>query len=372
MKKEDMKDIVPTKRVEKVICGSRSDKKCFVGFDGYIDELYEVVQKRNSADDYAKCETIEAFGNRIFAAAGKSADIEIIPCKTKIGGNAPILANALATLAFDTVCVGQMDNKNEVDPFTYMNSACKKISTGEASRTIALEFMDGKIMLGDLKGNSITWDKLKEKAGFELMYRSMEESSLLCFVNWGGFYHMNEILEGIIQEILIPVKKKTDFSKDIFIDLSDPSARSQTDMEELFEIIRKMSSLYRVTLGMNENEAEKIGKEFSDCSNIKEIGEKIRANLGLYQLVIHMNHKSYGFRKGILEEYVGMYVENPVQTTGAGDHFNAGFCMGIMEEQELKNCLVLGQAMASYYIQTGITATREILSQYMEKYYFAA
>lgn len=344
--------------------------KCFIGFDGYIDELFSVVQKRVTPDEFIRYDKIEDFGRRILWASGKSADIEICPCKVQIGGNAPILANALASLDYDTVCVGQMDEEEGVNPFCRMHPSCRRISTGKASKTIALEFTDGKIMLGNLQGNHIGWEEIKSRAGAGNLYRMVRESSLVGIVNWGGMYKMNEILRGMLYEALLPLKEENGEEKEIFIDLADPSARSEDDMEELFRLICAISSEFKVTLGMNENEAGKIGGRFCrEDSGIEEMGEKIRTELTVYQLVIHTNQRVYGFREGKIEEFSGMHVEKPIQTTGAGDHFNAGFCMGVLENRSLYECLLLGQAMASYYIGRGKTAGREDLAEYISTYY---
>lgn len=350
--------------------GVSESAKCFIGFDGYIDELFSVVQKRVTPDEFIRYDKIEDFGRRILWASGKSADIEICPCKAQIGGNAPILANALASLDYDTVCVGQMDNDNNINPFCRMHPGCRRISTGKASKTIALEFTDGKIMLGNLQGNHIGWEDIKCRAGAEHIYHLVKESALIGVVNWGGMYRMNDILKGMLYEILLPQKEKEGREKDIFIDLADPSARSEEDIKELFRLISVISSGFKVTLGMNENEARKIGSRFCrEGSHMEEMGEKIRARLGIYQLVVHTNHKGYGFREGIVEEFSGMYVEKPIQTTGAGDHFNAGFCMGMLENRSLYESLLLGQAMASYYISKGKTAGRADLAEYILTYY---
>ena len=66
-----------------------------VGFDGFVDQIIEVVDKRYSASDYAKIETIAQFGERIQRSAGLSTNIELVPKLVKIGGNGPIMANAL-------------------------------------------------------------------------------------------------------------------------------------------------------------------------------------------------------------------------------------------------------------------------------------
>lgn len=364
-----MEDRVRLRRLAEEIGKKKAaDARCLIGFDGYIDELYSVVQTRISCGNYVEYDNIEAFGKRILGAAGKSADIEICPDRVQFGGNAPILANALAALDYDTVCIGQMDVTDGVNPFLEMNGACTRISTGKASRTMALEFTDGKIMFGNLLGNRIGWSDIKEKVGIGRLRRLMEESRLIGLVNWGGMYHMNEIMEGAAQEILLPAKggKK---DKIIFLDLSDPSARPEKDIQKLFSVIRLLASGFSVTVGMNENEARKIGGNFcAGACDLTEIGGAVRKGLGVSQLVIHTNRSVYGFSEDRAEVYSGMHVEKPVRSTGAGDHFNAGFCLGMLENRSLQENLVLGQATASCYISNGFAPDRNGLADYILRY----
>lgn len=344
--------------------------RCLIGFDGYIDELYSVVKKRCGAEDFEKYERIEDFGNRVLLAAGKSADIEIVPCKTRFGGNGPILASALAALGYDTVCIGQMDGDVNPSPFDKMEAGCRRISTGKAAKTIALEFSDGKIMLGNLHGNRIGWQEIKDKVGEENLRRMVEESELIGIVNWSGMYRMNEILEGLYREMLLRQEGEPGRKKEIFFDLADPCARSPEDLEKLFGLLEAMASDFHVTLGMNENEAREIGRKFcKGPGTIAAAGESVRAGLKLHCLVIHTNHKIYGFKENRTEEFCGMHVEHPVQTTGAGDHFNAGFCMGLLEKRTLRECLILGQAMASFYISSGVCAGKSELETYISEYF---
>lgn len=355
------------RKLAKEIRAGRPKAKCLIGFDGYVDELYSVVQKRNSQEDFAAFGTIGEFGKRIMDAAGKSADIEIVPQRISIGGNAPLLAGALAELHYDTVCIGQMDVENGSNPFNEMNPSCRRVSIGRASRTIALEFRDGKIMLGNLLGSYTGWEEIREKAGKNNLMYMAEESRLIGIVNWSGMYRMNKILKGLYEEILILLIEKG-MEKDLFLDLADPSARSGEDLEELFRLVREISAVHRITMGMNENEAAQIGKKFcGEDAALEEAGEAMRAGLGLYQLVIHTNRMAYGFREGEVRMFSGMHVEHPIQTTGAGDHFNAGFCLGMLEGRSLQESLVLGQAMASFYVGTGKTADREGLVDYLGK-----
>ena len=66
------------------------------GFDGFVDTILHAVAERRSATEYSRLTTLKAFSERILAASGRNMNIEMVPRLTKIGGNGPILAYALA------------------------------------------------------------------------------------------------------------------------------------------------------------------------------------------------------------------------------------------------------------------------------------
>src|SRR3954467_4903522 len=78
----------------------------FVGLDGFVDEIIHAVDTRQNAEKYTRLNLIADFGGRITQAAGKSTNIELVNQKTKLGGNGPIMANALATLGLKVTYVG--------------------------------------------------------------------------------------------------------------------------------------------------------------------------------------------------------------------------------------------------------------------------
>src|SRR5262245_58635539 len=69
----------------------------FVGLDGFVDKIIHVVDQRNCAEAFHRLATIAKFADRIAAASGRSTNIEVVTQQTKLGGNGPILANALAS-----------------------------------------------------------------------------------------------------------------------------------------------------------------------------------------------------------------------------------------------------------------------------------
>src|SRR6478672_11744896 len=86
--------------------------KAFVGLDGFVDEIVHAVDKRENAQEYTRLPTIASFAGRIAGAAGRSTNIEMVIQRTKLGGNGPIMANALATLGLKTTYVGALGYPN--------------------------------------------------------------------------------------------------------------------------------------------------------------------------------------------------------------------------------------------------------------------
>jgi len=49
----------------------------------------------------------------------------------------------------------------------------------------------------------------------------------------------------------------------------------------------------------------------------------------------------------------GPYIAKPVITTGAGDHFNAGFCLGKLLGFDNEGSVLLGVTTSGYYVRYG-------------------
>src|SRR5277367_6075586 len=80
----------------------------FVGLDGFVDEILHVVDKRENAEVFARVPTIAKLAERLAAAAGKSTNIELVNQVTKLGGNGPIMANALVSFSLKVTYLGTL------------------------------------------------------------------------------------------------------------------------------------------------------------------------------------------------------------------------------------------------------------------------
>src|SRR5438552_2883245 len=116
-----------------------------VGLDGFVDNIIDVVDKRADAKNYTRVETIAQLGERISRAAGLSSNIELVVRQQKLGGNGPIMANALIENGCKVTYCGNLGSGKVHPVFADMAGRCKACySLCEPGYTDALEFRDGK------------------------------------------------------------------------------------------------------------------------------------------------------------------------------------------------------------------------------------
>src|SRR5256885_5494164 len=157
----------------------------FVGLDGFVDEILHVVDKRESAEKYSRLPTIAQLASRFAAAAGKSTNLELVSQITKLGGNGPIMANALASFGMKVSYLGILGYPNLHPVFAEFAKRAEVHSIAEPGYTDALEFEDGKIMLGKHQSlKQMNWENIKDRFGFDQFAAQLGRADLVGFVNW--------------------------------------------------------------------------------------------------------------------------------------------------------------------------------------------
>ena len=63
--------------------------------------------------------------------------------------------------------------------------------------------------------------------------------------------------------------------------------------------------------------------------------------------------------------FAGPFVLQPKISTGAGDHFNAGFCLGQVLGFGLEESLCTGVATSGYYVRTATSPSAAQLAEFI-------
>ena len=344
------------------------NKKMLIGFDGFIDEIIHAVDKRQDSNTFTRIETIRDLAKRIEKASGLSTNIELYPLQQKIGGNGPIMCNALAKHDVDITYIGALGVPNIHEVFYGMPKNVKLYSFANSGHTDAIEFNDGKLMLGKMSSlNDVTYENLIQAVGLENFVSLLNDTDLFAAVNWSMIPYMTDLWEKIYLNIL-PLLKVRHKKPVFFIDLADPEKREVSEIKKALLLLQKFKSHFYVVLGLNKKEAYDIASILelgNEHSSLQEINQSIYDYLNLDSIVIHPVDRSCTIVNGNYYEAMGPLAEKPKLTTGAGDNFNSGFVFGLLLGLDPMESLHMGMATSGYYVRNAMSPTYHELSEFM-------
>lgn len=343
-----------------------ADHHVLVGFDGFIDEIIRLVDRRSSAEEFIPMARMTDFGNRVNSAAGLSCNIEMVQEQVKLGGNGPIMANSLVQHGYPVHYVGAVGAGEVIHPvFQEFATSCEQvISLCEPAHTDALEFEDGKIMMGKMDMlRDVNWSNLLKICPEDALASLLEKLDMICCVNWTMLPYMNTILEG-----LIPFLSGSSARQKVFIDLTDPRKRSQEDIREVLSILKKMQVEADVILGLNLGESVQVAEAlFGQASDdLTHRADDIRSELKLKQVIIHPTKSAAVATEDGTWYLEGPYTPKPRLTTGAGDNFNAGYCSGLLSGLTPEQCLVAGVSNSGFYVRNAHSGTKDEVIEFMK------
>jgi hypothetical protein len=355
----------------------RETLKMVVGFDGFVDEIIHVVDKRMDSTNYTRIETIEAFAERIARASGLSTNIEFVPQQVKIGGNGPIMCNALSKHDTSISYVGALGFPTIDNVFNGLEDNVSLYSFVNPGHTDAVEFHDGKVMLGKMSSlTDLTYEKLIESIGVDKLVELLSETDLLASVNWSMIPNNTDLWKKLISNIL-PLLPKKDKKPIFFVDLADPEKRENEEIIEALDLLKEFKENFFVILGLNKKEAYDVADVLNlfDHESLEHMQVALEdLNIALYEylqvdsVVIHPVDSSCTVVDGVFYSESGPYISKPKLTTGAGDNFNAGFVLGMLYNLKPDLALLTGMSTSGYYVRNAKSPNFKELVEFIDEW----
>lgn len=339
-------------------------KAITLGFDGFVDTIVRVIrQKDDKGSNYF--ESIREFGNYTVGKSGKNFSLELEERVTKLGGNMPIMANALGQLGFKPSCIGSFGYPDIHPVFQQMSLNTHLFTFANPGISTAMEFRDGKILMAQMESlNKSDWTTIKNAIGIQELTALFTARDLIAIVNWSELDHATELWRGLLREILPHVLASGKRPMGFF-DLSDCSRRSHSSILEAMVLLKSFSQYWDVVLSLNLNETTVVYEALTGESRvepqIETIGETLYEKLGIDTVLIHYSKEALAINADGIHKKECIQIKNPVLSTGAGDNFNAGFCVARLMQLDSTTSIEFGHAMAGHYLQTGKSPTIEEL-----------
>jgi hypothetical protein len=345
-----------------------SSKKVTAGFDGFVDTILRVIKEKKEDRTPAYFKSIKQFGKYVIDK-DSSFSLEVEEISSRIGGNMPIMANAMGYLGADIHCIGALGHPVLHPVFAGLSPNCKVYSFADPGTSTAYEFNDGKILLGQNgQLNTAGWEIIKNKIGIYTLWDLYRSSDLLCFVNWSEIDASTDTWKGLLRDVL-PKSAQPDKKQIAFFDLSDCSKRGDEAILEAMMLLKEFSKYCDVILGLNNNESGLIYQSLFEKKSPKEFtrtGEKIFEKLGIEKLVLHSSREAVGFDQSGIHAVDTFFIKNPAISTGAGDNFNAGFCTAQLLGLDMELSLILANTVAAWYVSSGKNATLKDCIQFLQ------
>lgn len=354
--------------------GLTVEKTAFIGFDGFIDKVVKPVKtKSNYSTTFY--DTIDEFIAKIEQSKGSSGQIELKPVRVKIGGNAPIFANALGRLGVRSCCIGACGYPVLDDLFESVNRNCELITVLNPGVSQALEFKGSKLILSELDiFDNYNWSYIKTHSDLDKIRMAVSSAGICAFLDWANLPHSSDIWYGVLNDIIRATGRK-DYL--FLFDLCDPWKKTKQEINELLELISSFSSYGKVTLGVNENETLRVWSAITDKldngttpyrPDVVEAAQFLYKFMNIEWLLVHTIDQCLLIHKKGKVQMEGHLVTQPKVLTGAGDNLNAGFTLALLTGMTQEQCVLLGMAASGAYIANGFSPSIPDLIAFIEEW----
>ncbi len=329
------------------------------GFDGFIDEMIQVVGERRGVDAFTPLRGIADFAAWAAAAAGRSSLREIVVHRQDPGGCAVNLGDGLAALGTRVELFATVGAPAHPVFAPMLARFAAVHPLGEVyGRTLALEFGDGKLMLSAVAQLAAIDGELAAQALCVGAYpAACARAGLIALTNWTLYPHMTAVWSLLAERVFSRLTQRPAF----LLDLVDPTCRSPADIRAMLAVLPRLTAVGHASLGVNLNEANVLARLLDlpgggDDDSMVGLAERLRGAIGVSEVVIHaLRHAACA---GVAGKAVvsGPYTDAPVKLTGAGDRFNAGYGLGLMLALPAEQRLALGCACSGCYVRSGTSA----------------
>ena len=298
---------------------------------------------------FRRLPTLSLFSNRVLQASHRSANIEIVRQEQTIGGNGPLLAQALLSMGIPSTLIGSCDHPL-FHPLRKGGVALHPLSS--PGLTSALEFTDGKLMLGEMgELNTLTIEEAMERLPKHLISSLLPKIEILATVNWTMVPLVEQFWNFLLKNgRLFHTNRPT-----LFVDLADPAKRPVADLSRCLTCLQKLQSFCQVVVGLNGSESNQIGAALSlpHSASLKRRAEGILEALQISSVIIHTHSEAItATPNGIFSKTIAR-IAHPARLTGAGDIFNAGYIVSLLRHDPPKGCLQSAVAASREFVRTG-------------------
>jgi len=332
--------------------------KVVLGVDGFIDEVWQVLETRTDVSSYQVVEHMKQFGELITEHGSGGLARELIRKRRSCGGFTANTGRAVGTLGIDTTLVGCF-GKDKIDSAFDEFKSYKCISAGDPAISNILEFSDGKIMLPNLE-NLLNLDWLQFKRILDNNAGIFDGVDVIGLGYWSNMPDFDNMLVKLVDSF------STTKPSRMFFDFANVTKKSVSDLKQTLSVMSKLNKKIPMTLSLNEHEGLLLFEHYGipgaiDTDEITAKLSDLRDKVGIDEIIIHTPHLAAIATPKEQVCVMQNFVENPIRTAGAGDSFNGGYIVSCLGNLKAAERLTIANAVTKFYLENGKPPEREQL-----------
>jgi hypothetical protein len=336
-------------------------KRCFVGFDAFIDYITRPIAGREGGKPryFHSLDTYSVF---LGEQTNRSFSVELEIPEVKPGGNNPNISDIMSRFGVEVVSFGAY-GKPLLDPvFLPLAERCRLVSFANPGVCTSYEFSVNKMMnFYNMAPLDFTYENLLKFINEEEMAGILQRMDMIIFVNLGEQPAVLNIMEAFLERIFPRFREPKMF----FIDFSDCSHMSKEELSRGLNLLKSLKAFGEVILSANENEfhilAAHTGVDPARAGNYQSALNTFRKAAAIDRVILRTLPAFYFSSPWRELSLDNQYVEDPQYLTGAGDAQNGGICLGLLAGLPMEEALMTGVRAGNCYIRTG-TVEPQIIS----------
>ncbi len=338
-----------------------SAKRVVAGFDAFVDQIVQIVGERQSLEHFKPVPTISEFSDLLRCAAGRSSLREFVVQSLDPGGCAVNLGDSIASLGVGLDFFGTLGHPAH-PAFTDFAAKCRTCTPWaiDPGFTMAMEFQDGKYMLSSVSSLAgFMPETLKYFLADGVFQQACAKAELIALTNWTLFPHMTDCWRCLQDEVFSRLPNRPLF----FLDLVDPRSRGDAEIRAMLPVLSRFEDFGPCVLGGNLNEANVLATLLGletvqeEGPAIADLCDSLRRALGISEVAIHCIAGAAAAAEDGSVWVNGPYTPRPRKSTGAGDRYNAGYCLGRLLDLPPRERCLTGSAASGFFVRNARSAT---------------
>jgi hypothetical protein len=222
--------------------------------------------------------------------------------------------------------------------------------------------------------NNNRWRNVKNDAILEELKTLFSSTSIVQFADWASADGASDFWDGIFYDVIKPLGKR-DFQ--FVFRLGDITRRLVFEVDEIFDIMGVYSSYGKVTLVLDNNEADKLWNKMNGIaydvtipgSRLQDARERylfIFNTMKIDSLIVLCANRTLLFSRGQQSQFGGRAFGNIYIPGHSKDCFDAGYRLGLLLQLETPLCIALGQVVSGAYVRNEARTGSEVLLTYIK------